>query len=281
MFFAVLLAATLFASTHGFVHPSVSIAPTDHWHCIGFTKNLDRTRPYRSNVGDLPLVTWFDNATDLPLTTLNVCRHLGSRLHTGQVKNGCLSCPYHGLKHSANHKFGETQVFQGKLWWSYKPKNTKPPGCPFFNNKNYASSTIVIDMPASLMDCVFNTMDIVHPEHVHNGPLGFGSNIPPQNVTHYVYPSAKNQSLLGLSFVYSAGGTFAQLDAGVKQSNNFHMLRYPGSSWSRVSMPNGRNLFVNVDLLPIEKDLTRWFVTLRHNYLTSAPGRWLINVAAR
>lgn len=255
------------------------IPPTNHWHCLSFTKNLDRTKAHKFRVGELPLVTWFHNATT-PVTTLDACRHMGSRLHKGGVDNGCLVCPYHGLKHRLADKFGETLIFEDKLYWSYLPKFEKPPPSPFYANKNYASSTIQVDMEASLMDSVFNVMDIMHPQFVHGGPTGFGSDIPPSNVTMHFYPTTRNKTL-GLSFVYGAQGTFAQLDPGVKQSRNFHMLHYPGSSWSRVTMPNGRNLFVTVDLLPIGRDTTRWFVTVRHNYLTGAPGRWLINTAAR
>jgi len=276
----VLIVAATFAGSCAFSPASLGMAPLNHWHVLSFAGGLDRTKPHKFRVGELPLVTWFENATGNPTTTLDVCRHMGSRLHHGRVENGCLVCPYHGLKHGSKQAFGETKEFEGKIWWSHTPKHARPPSSPFFKNKRYASSTVQVDMEASLMDSVYNVMDITHPQYVHSGPAGFGSDIPPSDVVTHVYPAMRNETI-GLSFVYSAEGTFAHLDPGVKRSRNFHMLHYPGSSWSRVTMPNGRNLFVAVDLLPIGRDRTRWFVTLRHNYLTSPPGRWLINTAAR
>lgn len=152
---------------HGFGSLPTCGPPVGHWHCLSFAKNLDRTKPHKFRLGELPLVTWFDNATGVPITTLDVCRHMGSRLHGGSVKGGCLVCPYHGLKHGAQHRFGETLIFQDKLWWSLSPKFARPPASPFYGNKGYATSTVQVDMEASLMDSVFNVMDIVSPPMLH------------------------------------------------------------------------------------------------------------------
>jgi hypothetical protein len=52
----------------------------------------------------------------------------------------------------------------------------------------------------------------------------------------------------------------------LKKSQNFHVYGYPYNTWSRVSLPNNQHLIINVDLLPLAPNKTRWFVTMKFNY---------------
>jgi phenylpropionate dioxygenase-like ring-hydroxylating dioxygenase large terminal subunit len=60
-----------------------------HWQCIGIKKNIDITKPYVCNIGDLPLVVW-KNTDNQWLSTINICKHMGSKLDQGKIVNGCL-----------------------------------------------------------------------------------------------------------------------------------------------------------------------------------------------
>jgi len=238
----------------------------NHWHCIDLVKNIDKSKPYVFNIGELPLVTWFNNS--IPLTTINICKHMGSKLDTGKIiSNGCLQCPYHGLEHSDKHSFGETMIFEGRLWWSYNPLNKNPPATPFYNNKKFATTMIKLDIDANIVDCAFNTMDLNHPAFVHNNIFGFGSNIPPENIKTFKY----NDNKIGLGFTYKSNSNLVHFKKGLKYSRNFHIYEYPYTSWSRVTLPNGEHLIVNVNLLPIGPNKTRWFVTLKYNYWNKYP----------
>lgn len=210
------------------------------------------------------MVTWLGK-DGLPITTINVCRHMGSRLDEGKVVCGALRCPYHGLKHGADKKFGETMFYQDKLWWSYAPRSPLPPSIPFYNDTSFATSHIVIDMPASVPDCIMNTMDLVHPAYVHTGIFGFGSHTGASKIKHYRFPAiGKQAERLGLSFNYHAGGILSSMNGCTE---NFHMFTYPYQTWSRVSPAgNAKDLYIFVDMLPLHKDVTRLFVTVRHNY---------------
>jgi phenylpropionate dioxygenase-like ring-hydroxylating dioxygenase large terminal subunit len=258
--YVILLANTFPSYSQGFVYSIVK--PFNEWHCIDFVKNIDKSKPHAYNVGDLPLVSWFDKSGDT-FSTVNICSHMGSKLDHGTVKDGCLVCPYHGLQHDNTKAFGETMIFQDKLWWSYEPKNKRPPAVPFYNNKNFETAEMTIDMDANLLDCAYNTMDLNHPAFVHNNMLGFGSNIPPTNVNTVEY--AKDDKV-GLSFTYKSNSNLAHLKRELKKSQNFHVYGYPYNTWSRVSLPNNQHLIINVDLLPLAPNKTRWFVTMKFNY---------------
>ena len=238
------------------------------WHCIDFIKNIDTKKPYAYNIGELPLVSWFNNGE--PLSTINICGHLGSKLDHGKVTNkGCLICPYHGLEYNGNNTFGKTIIFQDKLWWCYKPKNKLPPAIPFYNNKKFETSLIKINIDTNIIDCAYNTMDINHPSYIHNNIFGFGSHIPPTNIKIVEYP--KNKDKLGLSFNYKTNSILVHLKKELIQSDNFHIYEYPYTTWSRVSLPNNQHLFVNVNMLPLSPNKTQWLVTLKHNYLNKSP----------
>lgn len=241
-----------------FITPGISVF--NEWHCIDFVKNIDKSKPFAYNVGDLSLVSWFHK--NQSYTTLNICNHMGSKLDHGKVKGNCLVCPYHGLKYNDNMTFGKSLVFQDKLWWSYSPKKNLPPAIPFYNTHNYQTTTMKVHIDANIVDCAFNLMDINHPAYVHNNIFGFGSNVPPTDVKTVIYPHNKDK--LGLSFIYKSNSI--HLKRELRRCKNFDIYEYPYTTWSRVSLPNDKHLFVNINMLPISLHKTQWLVTLKHNF---------------
>ncbi len=254
----------------------------NHWHCIGITKNIDFSTPYRFNIGELPLVLWKDDENYL--STINICRHLGSTLDQGKILNGSLLCPYHGLKHDKKQSYGEIIDYQGRLWWSHNPVKQLPHSIPFYNKKGYVSQHLQIDMNAGLKDCAYNSMDLHHPEFVHKGLLGFGSSIPPSNVRTIHY-----NDRIGLEFDYHIKSNIRVISSEmnmtrrVKYTKNFNMFINPTIAWSKVSVDNGeKNLIIYVSMLPLKKDTTRWFVSVHHNFnKNNALQRYILKTATR
>jgi hypothetical protein len=236
----------------------------NHWTCIGIPENIDFSKPYKINIGDLPLVVWQDKNTEQFIARINICKHMGSKLDNAAItSNGCLKCKYHGLEHTHEDRFGETMVHEGKLFWAYKPTQPKPPSIPFFGNPAFVHAFLEIDMDCSLTDSAFNTMDLRHPEYVHGGVFGFGNSIPPRNIVHYKYSDER----VGLSFDYSSKNTISKLNMDTKETSNFHMFVYPTFSWSKVSFHRDKHLMIGVNLLPLENKKTRWYITVCNNYL--------------
>jgi nitrite reductase/ring-hydroxylating ferredoxin subunit len=226
-----------------------------HWHCIGIKENIDLSRPYKINIGELPLVVWQNKETGKLTSAINICKHMGSKLDNGVItNNGCLKCQYHGLENSHEDRFGETIIHDGKIFWSYKPITYKPYSIPFFNNRNFVTSFLEMDMECSLTDSAYNTMDLRHPENVHNKIVGFGNNIPPQNIKYYKYNDSKR---IGLSFNYFSNKVIRKMNKDTLITKNFHMYIYPSFSWSKVTFnKNNKNndLIIGVDLLPLNSN---------------------------
>jgi nitrite reductase/ring-hydroxylating ferredoxin subunit len=270
MFFSVLFYSCLFQ-----IVSVSSYSPFfNDWHCIGIKDKIDFTKPYRAAVGDLPLVVW-QNANGL-LATLNICKHMGSRLDVGTITDqGCLKCPYHGLEFSKEDAFGTAVEHEGKIFWAYKPEKKTPYPIPFFNRPEYETSVLEIDMDCSLTDSAYNTMDLRHPEFVHR--RGFGNTVPPTNVKHYTYPSDPKR--VGLAFDYESNKIMRTINDNTRKTSNFHMYIYPTFSWSKVSFEN-KDLVIGVHLLPIGPKKTRWYITLCHNYYTSEIGKAFMRTLA-
>lgn len=230
----------------------------NHWHCVGIKKYIDSSKPYKINIGDLPLVLW--KSKNDWISTVNVCKHMGSQLDNGKIKDGCLKCQYHGLEYSDQDKFGHVLSYQGKLFWSYAPFQDKPHGLAVYDDDDYAKSFLYVDMESSLQDSAYNTMDVRHPEYVHS--MGFGSNRPPKNIQHY---RNEKELSVGLEFEYESNIIMQHLNNHVRNTQNSHVFYYPSFSFSTVKFLKN-DLVIGVNLLPLEKKKTRWFLTICHNY---------------
>ena len=245
------------------------LAPYNHWHCIDLVKNIDKTKPYAFNVGELPLVSWFNKSeTDIAnsvVTTVNICKHAGSRLDNGKIlDDGCMACPYHGLKIGKNDAFGKTMIYQDKLWWAYEPKQTKPPSIPYYNNKKFATTSFTLFMDANFRDCIFNTFDIHHFAHVHSNILGTLE--PPKNYNFKVLSDDK----LMVSYKYKTNKNIAKIKSNLDVFNNIQIFQYPYTSSSILSLSsNNEKLVVDVNMLPVSQNRTKWIITLKHNFWTS------------
>ena len=254
----------------------------NHWHCIGIQEKINFEKPFSFNVGDLSLILWKnDKEKDSFSSTINICKHMGSKLDHSQItKDGCLKCPYHGLEYSSENKkdvIGKTILHEGKLFWSYKPLKNKPEYIPFYNHPNYEKSFLEIEMPCSLQDSAYNTMDLLHPEYVHNNLFGFGNSIPPKNVIFYDYNNTQNITPnIGLSFDYYSKSIVTK---GFTQTDNFHLFVYPSFSWSRVSFEKN-HLYIGVNLLPTGIKKTKWYITVCHNFYKKSWEKQMLKMMA-
>lgn len=266
----IFLILILFNKSYSLINPFLN-----EWHCVGIINNIDFSKPYSFNVGELPLILWKKNDDTLS-SVLNICKHMGSTLNNAKITNkGCLKCQYHGFEYEENDFFGKTIIHEGKIFWAYKPTIKKPYSVPFFYNKQYEKSFLEVEMPCSLQDAAYNTMDILHPAYVHNNLLGFGNNIPPTNIKNFYYKSDKK--MVGLSFDYSATSLAT---IGTNYTKNFHMYRYPSFTWSRVTTNKNNHLIIAVNLLPVGVKKTKWFVTICHNYFKNPIEKKILKLMA-
>jgi hypothetical protein len=114
------------------------------WHPIGIEGNIDKSKPYVYNIGKLPMILWYDN-NNKPISTVNICKHLGARLDKGMINNGCLYCSNHLTSYNETDAIGKVVSKNGLLWWSYK-SYIKSPTTIFKKDDNIHHDYIDVDV---------------------------------------------------------------------------------------------------------------------------------------
>lgn len=245
----------------GFTLPSIF----REWYCVGFEKNIDKSRPYQFNIGELPMVAWFDKKNNT-YSTINICKHMGAKLSNGKISsNGDLICPNHKLQYNYHDNFGTTTFFQNKLWWSYKPIDILPPKIPLYN-KNYETIYMEFEINSYITECLINCMNVNN----YNGPIGYNLNLQPNNVNNYRY----NLNDIGILFDYNL---LTNMNVNLKLSENFLYYKYPSTIWFRNSISYREknklqydNIFLNINFLPLNINKTKWYITVTYNNLQNS-----------
>ena len=251
-----------------------------YWNCIGFKHCFVDNKPYQFNVGEIPLIAW-KTENNTYLSTLNFCKHFGSTLNEGKIEDGCLECPYHGYKHSENDKCGVIVEHDNKLWWSYNPVEKVPQTIPYIG-EDFVSDYIEYEMNENLPFCMYNSMDINHAQHIHSGIFGFGSDIPVKNYKHI----KKAENIIGTSFDHYLKGNIKLMNKNVSLgteafASNYHEYIYPSTTWSVVSHDEYKKLVIGFSMTPVDTYKTKWYVTIRSNYMKEGINKNILNLAAR
>jgi nitrite reductase/ring-hydroxylating ferredoxin subunit len=108
------------STVQGFILPQF----VREWHPIGIENQIDRSKPFVFNIGKLPMVLWYDKND--PISTLNICKHLGAKLDNAIINNGCLHCSNHLTGYNQTDALGKVVSKNGMLWWSFKSYTRNP-----------------------------------------------------------------------------------------------------------------------------------------------------------
>ena len=145
-YFISLSISVLSSLSTGFILPQF----VREWHPIGIEGNLDKTKPYVFNIGKLPLVLWYDN-NNKPISTINICKHLGAKLDNAIINNGCLHCVNHLTSYNETDAIGNIISKNGLLWWSYKSYIKSPPA---IFKKTEKINHIYIDVDVNIISVI-------------------------------------------------------------------------------------------------------------------------------
>jgi phenylpropionate dioxygenase-like ring-hydroxylating dioxygenase large terminal subunit len=189
---------------------------------------------------------------------------MGSRLDHGSISNGCLACPYHGIRHTSSDAFGTTMVFEDKLWWSYSPSKAKPPATPYHKNKNFNTIMFTLEMDANVKDCIYNTLDINHFGFIHNNLFGQKHIVP----NEYKYTKHANDKL-SLKYNYKTNTNMMNIKSDLDDFQNYQIFQYPYTSTAIVSLANKDKLVIDINMTPSAPNKTKLIVTLKHNFWKS------------
>jgi len=161
MIFKIIIFINLLINSTSFILPQV----VREWHVVGIDKNIDKTKPFAYNIGKLPMVLWYNNNNE-PLSTINICKHLGAKLNTGFINDGCLHCPNHLSKYNNTDTVGKLISKNGLLWWSFKSYTKEPPAIFQKDNNNIHHS--FVDINVNLVNVVLEFIYSINKNKIRN-----------------------------------------------------------------------------------------------------------------
>lgn len=249
---------------------------TSGWHPVGFSHNIKHNKPYRvdfyQEYDSIPaLVVWRDTQGDV-VARPDICPHLGYTLSKGSITNdGCVRCPYHGLKVGMNSPYevaretvGKCYEENGIVWWNNDKDETYYKFSQDLMNMEEDKSTIVrweMDVKASFSDCYRNTMDLHHAGWVHSSSFGNKINDPDTFDKKWL-----DNRTLRIDFDYYSNDKFKKYTG--KKTSNYHIFQYPSTTWNKVlNEDKQKYVFIHVALRAISATSTKWYLTASSNYV--------------
>lgn len=209
------------------------VPPFRYWHCINFMKEIDISKPYYFNVGELHFKTSFNK-----------------------------SIPNTIIKNMKNNVFGSTIIYDDKLWWSYNPIIKHPPRTPFKTNKDFETTSFMINTNTNFKNCILNLFDINNLHDIYENMIG---NIPQKN--GHKYTNFSN----GLTLVhkYELKNRIRLFQKNWRDIEIFQTFNYPYNSNIIVYLDKNDIVVININLLPVYINETKVFVTIKHNFWKS------------
>jgi aminopyrrolnitrin oxygenase len=159
------------------------------WYIAMPSKELGK-KPKAIELFALPLVAWRDEKGN-PVIMERFCSHMGASLALGEVKEGCLQCPFHHWRYddsgkcvsipeidhippTARQAIYVTQERYGYIWVWYgtqTPLFPMPEFPPAEDKQHYMSLYLTFNTKTTVLRVLENAYDYRHAVTVHKAPL--------------------------------------------------------------------------------------------------------------
>jgi len=236
------------------------VNPFNHWHCIDVVSNINKNKPYTFSVGELPLITWFNNSNSAN-TMLNACKHKGYKLDNSNIVDNCIICPYHNKEHSRNNSFGNTVIYDNKLWWSYAPTLKIPYKSPFVLDKNFETTSFVMDVNENFKNIICSSLNTNKFSQIYSKSFS-KYNIP---IEEFKYKNITN----GIIMSYKYKTNIRLFGKKFYDFTNYQIFNYPYTTSSIVQLNQDDIFYVEINAYPLSMNKSRVVFTFKHNFWKS------------
>jgi phenylpropionate dioxygenase-like ring-hydroxylating dioxygenase large terminal subunit len=167
----------------------------DQWYAVLESNQIRRGKPIGVTRLGKKVVFWRDERGQVACVR-DFCPHRGAALSLGEVAEGRIACPFHGLQFDATGrcqlipangrqapvpKVFQAQVYpvrevHGFIWvWWGKPRDELPP-VPFFSDvdESFTYGTFRDYWPVHYSRAIENQLDVMHLPFVHHTTIGRG-----------------------------------------------------------------------------------------------------------
>lgn len=255
----------------------------DQWFPVALAADVPRHRPLRLHRLGVEMVVWRD-ARGQVCGGSNWCPHRRASLGEGCVREGRLSCPYHGFVFDSRGECLEVpaegrsaripralamDMFElreehGVVWLWFGGRRSAYPEIPFFKApyaRKYASAAVSYVSPYGFERFTENALDLSHFSFVHARALKVaGPRV-------HILDARNDGGRFEIRFAY------ADEQTGEKQAQPYQLeFQYPATATLAI-LPGV--LYV-IGQCPIDEDRT-WFFSFVHQSYCLVPGlSWLV-----
>ncbi|MEB3188277.1 MAG: aromatic ring-hydroxylating dioxygenase subunit alpha [bacterium] len=162
----------------------------EHWYVACTARELTVGVPLQRTIMEVGLAL-FRDAEGHPAAVIDRCAHRNARLGEGEVRDGCLACPYHGWTYDREGRCveipsegGERRLREGKrvesfptreahglVWvWMGNPARVveEPFPMPYYRTDGWDAYYMITPFRGNVTNLVENFMDVPHTVFVHS-----------------------------------------------------------------------------------------------------------------
>lgn len=267
-----------------------------YWYIVAESGELKRDTPLSRQVLDEWLVCFRDERGK-PVILKDRCLHRSARLSKGTVKNGQITCPYHGWVYNGCGKVvcipaeggacqskAQIKPFDvceqdGYVYVRLEESQNTPYPMPNFQKKGWANVRLQNRFFNTVANCVENFIDIPHTVFVHEGIFREPSNagiqaqiIREKGEVHVSYEN-ESKNLGSFSwFLNPKGKKILHTDSFIK----------PNVTHVAYTLPSGWQYLITSQSVPVSDKETLVYTDITYNFGVWTPfAKWIVKRQAQ
>jgi phenylpropionate dioxygenase-like ring-hydroxylating dioxygenase large terminal subunit len=252
------------------------------WTAIALSSELGRTTPLGLIIAGERIVL-FRDAQGAAQALIDVCPHRGVALSLGKVKDGCITCPFHGWRFDGNGRCVKVPwdpdakrenlvatalplVEQSGLLWLYTAAGPAPATGPAIPDElmrpDLRLAGFAVDWNTHWTRAMENMLDFPHLPFVHTGTIGKSLRKPAE------------QGRMDMIMEETPFGYASRIQIDGKDEPGELDYHFPNIMVLHIPMP-WRTLKLCIACVPIDDNRTRMIIASMRNFLKLRMFDWV------
>jgi phenylpropionate dioxygenase-like ring-hydroxylating dioxygenase large terminal subunit len=254
----------------------------NQWTAIALSTELGATKPLGLMIAG-ERIALFRDTSGTAHALIDVCPHRGVALSLGTVKDGCITCPFHGWRFDGSgacvkvpwdpdakrQTLGATPVplvEQAGLLWLYTAIGSAPAAGPAVPDelmrRDFRHAGFALDWNTHWTRAMENMLDFPHLPFVHTGTIGKSMRKPAEH------------GRMDMIFDERDFGYESRMRINGKDEPGALDYHFPNIMVLHIPMP-WRTLKLCIACVPIDHGRTRMIIVSMRNFLKLRPFDWI------
>jgi phenylpropionate dioxygenase-like ring-hydroxylating dioxygenase large terminal subunit len=254
----------------------------NQWTAIALSHELGSSKPMSLVIAGERIALFRDHEGQAR-ALIDVCPHRGVALSLGKVKDGCITCPFHGWRFDGNgacvkvpwdpdakrDNLGATPlplVEQAGLLWLYTAPSPAPASRPAIPNElvraDFRLAGFAVEWNTHWTRAMENMLDYPHLPFVHTGTIGKSMRKPAEH------------GRMDMVFEETPFGYASRIQINGKDEPGELDYHFPNIMVLHIPMP-WRTLKLCIACVPIDDNRTRMIIVSMRNFLKLSIFDWI------